>query len=207
MGIENAVVAVIFKNETLGWNHISEIQRSSAFFWRATHIYLALSKAIFIVYVFRTLLLILDNSKVEILQHANKDELTGLDNRRYCLTRMHQALAEANKTQDYSVILLDCLTVWLNNEFYKSGITEATIVNDDKWNKVKQHIMDQIHQILERVYTLLIVSNDVFHDEINPTVYVSLYSRMLGELHQQIVNESNQAFAVESTIPVLMKQS
>lgn len=57
--------------------------------------------------MFRTLLLILDNSKVEILQHANKDELTGLDNRRYCLTRMHQALAEANKTQDYSVILLD----------------------------------------------------------------------------------------------------
>lgn len=40
MGIENAVVAVIFKNETLGWNHISEIQRSSAFFWRATHIYI-----------------------------------------------------------------------------------------------------------------------------------------------------------------------
>lgn len=106
-GIENPVVAAIFKNETLGWNYISEIQRSSAFFWRATHIYLALSKAIFIVYVFRTLLLILDNSKVEILQHANKDELTGLDNRRYGLTRMQQALADENKTQDYSVILLD----------------------------------------------------------------------------------------------------
>lgn len=106
-----------------------------------------------------------------------------------------------------SVILLDCLTVWLNNEFYQKGITEETNVKDEKWSEVKHHMINQIKNIKERVESLIIVSNDIFHDEINQTVYVSLYNRMLGELHQHIVYEADQAFAIESTIPILMKQS
>ncbi len=112
-----------------------------------------------------------------------------------------------HKEHENSVILLDCLTVWLNNEFYQKGITEETVINGEKWNEVKQHVINEIINIRERVDTLIIVSNDVFHDEINQTVYVRLYSRMLGELHQQIVCVANQAFAIESTIPILMKQS
>ncbi|WP_243443547.1 hypothetical protein [Psychrobacter sp. JCM 18903] len=81
--IENAISASIFQNGTLNWDSVDQLRRSSAFFWRSTHIYMALPKAIFIIYMFRTLLLILDDSKKEILQHANQDELTQLKSRRY----------------------------------------------------------------------------------------------------------------------------
>ena len=111
------------------------------------------------------------------------------------------------RRHEASVILLDCLTVWLNNEFYEQQVTEETIVNSEKWCVVREDIMNQIKQIRKCVDTLIIVSNDIFHDRTNETIYVQLYSRMLGELHRLIVKEANQAFAVESGIPILMKQN
>src|SRR5699024_11022611 len=36
------------------------------------------------------------------------------------------------KEHEDSVILLDCLTVWLSNEFYQKGITEETLVRSEE---------------------------------------------------------------------------
>ena len=110
MVIENTIAATSFKQNTLSWDTISEIQRSSAFFWRMTHLYLALPKAIFIVYMFRALLSVLDDSRRETLQHANQDELTQLKNRRYGLKKMKYTLSTIEDNQDFSVIILDLVS-------------------------------------------------------------------------------------------------
>src|SRR5699024_6020654 len=83
------------------------------------------------------------------------------------------------------------------------GITEETLVNSEKWNEVKQHVMNEIKNLRARTDTLVIVSNDIFHEGIHTSAYVTLYSQMLGELHQYIVSEANQAFAIESTVFIL----
>lgn len=106
-GIGNTMPTSIFQNGTLNWDNLHQLRLSPVFFWHSTYIYLALPKAIFIVYMFRTLLLILDKSKDEILKHANQDELTQLKSRRYGLTQMQRALMAATNQQDFSVILLD----------------------------------------------------------------------------------------------------
>jgi len=105
--IENAIAASIFKNGKISWENVEQVRRSSAFFWRSTHLYLALPKAIFMVYMFRKLLVILDDSKNEILEHANKDELTKLDNRRFGLSQIQATLMTLQAAQYYSMILLD----------------------------------------------------------------------------------------------------
>src|SRR5699024_11438296 len=111
------------------------------------------------------------------------------------------------KEHEDSVILLDCLTVWLSNEFYQKGITEETLVNSEKWNEVKQHVMNEIKNLRARTDTLVIVSNDMFHEGIHQLDYVNLYSQMLGDLHLYIVSEANQVFAIESNVSIFITQS
>lgn len=105
--IENAIAASIFKDGKLSWENIELLRQSSSFFWRGSHLYLALPKAMFMVFVFRKLLVILDASKNEILEHANKDELTKLNSRRFGLAMMQKSLMALKEKQSYSVIILD----------------------------------------------------------------------------------------------------
>ncbi len=160
--IENAISASIFKNGTLHWDSVNQLRRSSAFFWRSTHIYMALPKAIFIIYMFRILLLILDDSKKEILQHANQDELTQLKSRRYGLTQMQQVLKSVEDHQDISIILLDL-------DWFKD-------VNDSYGHEVGDRVLVEVAQTLLQSLTdetivsryggeeFLIVLPDTNHD-------------------------------------------
>jgi len=162
MAVENMVAAAIFKNTALGWDSVSALQQSSTLFWRSTHVYLALPKAVFIVYMFRTLLLILDDSKNEILLHASQDELTKLKNRRYGLKQMQQALMTVEEDQGFSVILLDL-------DWFKE-------VNDNYGHDIGDQVLFEVAQTLLQSLTeeaivsryggeeFLIVLPDTKHD-------------------------------------------
>ncbi|WP_367108870.1 GGDEF domain-containing protein [uncultured Psychrobacter sp.] len=184
VSIENAIAASIFQDGTLSWDSINEIRRSSIFFWRSTHIYLALPKAIFMVYVFSTLLLILDKSRKEILQYASHDELTGLKNRRYGLKRMKQMLATLNSAQDYSVILLDL-------DLFKN-------INDNYGHDVGDQVLKEVAGVLTNTLgekncvsryggeEFLIILPDTPHD-----AAMSIAEQLRSEIARYVVQVDN----------------
>lgn len=106
---------------------------------------------------------------------------------------------EVGKLSDHfngdDIVLLDCLTTWLNNELFQNEIPDA----------VESQILTEIDRLVESCHSLVIVSNDVFYDAMVDSELVFTYKRVLGRLHQQIVKIASDAFHVESSIPVRMK--
>ncbi|WP_394236625.1 bifunctional adenosylcobinamide kinase/adenosylcobinamide-phosphate guanylyltransferase [Niallia oryzisoli] len=138
--------------------------------------------------------------KKRILKHQEGRSQSGLE---WITWEKPVSIGElADSFQEQDVVLLDCLTTWLNNElfFEKSEWQEEFFLAhlfEEMWNGIRL--------IAQRARTLVIVSNEVLHEPIASNELVFQYSRLLGKLHQQIVVSASKAFLVESGTPVEMK--
>lgn len=101
------------------------------------------------------------------------------------------------------IVLLDCLTNWLNNEFFSSNHWR-----DEQFRtNLFQQMWEGLWAISLCVNKLIIVSNEVLHDAILDNDLVLYYSELLGKLHQKIVNQAYEAILVESGTPIFVKGS
>jgi adenosylcobinamide kinase / adenosylcobinamide-phosphate guanylyltransferase len=104
--------------------------------------------------------------------------------------------------QEGDIVLLDCLTTWLNNELFFQN--EAW--QDEPFRKqLFEKMLSGIDGISRQVKTLIIVSNEVLHEPLGSNELILVYNLLLGKLHQAIVSSARQAYSVESGIPLLMK--
>ncbi|MGZ4160159.1 MAG: bifunctional adenosylcobinamide kinase/adenosylcobinamide-phosphate guanylyltransferase, partial [Neobacillus sp.] len=99
------------------------------------------------------------------------------------------------------IILLDCVTTLLNNKLFSS---------EREWDQpyidvVRESIVKGIAAIKNRAGATIVVSNEVLYEPLQVNHLVFIYGRLLGQIHQQLVNEADQAFLVESGIPIVMK--
>lgn len=108
----------------------------------------------------------------------------------------------AEHFSSHDVVLLDCLTTWLNNELFyqEDGWQDRVFITQlfkKMWNDMKK--------ISQSVNTFIIVSNEVLNEPIDHQDLVFTYRFLLGNLHQRIVVEAQEAYLVEVGIPILMK--
>jgi adenosylcobinamide kinase / adenosylcobinamide-phosphate guanylyltransferase len=109
--------------------------------------------------------------------------------------------AIADRFTSRDILLLDCVTTLLNNELFSS---------EYRWDppfleSIREKIITGIMMIKNRVSTMILVSNEVLHEPILKNELVYTYTRLLGQIHQQLVKEADQAFLVEAGVPLVMK--
>ncbi len=108
----------------------------------------------------------------------------------------------ADNFSQKDIVLLDCLTTWLNNELF---------FEEDRWRDgsflalLFKKMWNDIVLISRKVKSFIIVSNEVLHEPIHNNDLVFVYCSLLGNLHQKIVSQAGQAYLVEAGNPILMK--
>lgn len=99
------------------------------------------------------------------------------------------------------IILLDCVTTLLNNELFSANQSW----DDTFLEQTMENILTGIVEIRDRANVLIVVSNEVFHEPMAENGLVFSYGRILGKIHQHLVEIADRAFLVEAGIPITMK--
>lgn len=100
------------------------------------------------------------------------------------------------------IILMDCLTTLLNNEFFRA---EDLWQSSEFQENLSSEILRAIIEIRKKCSCLIIVSNEVLNEPIGENELVFTYAKILGKLHKEIVKLAGEAFLVEAGIPIQMK--
>ena len=132
-----------------------------------------------------------------IMHHQKRRHASGLQWR---LWEVSVNLADVEKRiEKGSVVLLDCLTTWLNNELF-SDWNETF----DHADTVRTMMLDAI-STLQSSRTLIVVSNELVYEPITEDRTTFTYVKLLGNLHQVLVQMAEEAYLCEYGIPILMK--
>jgi adenosylcobinamide kinase / adenosylcobinamide-phosphate guanylyltransferase len=96
-----------------------------------------------------------------------------------------------------AIVVLDCLTTLLTNEWFNGDMEGGRDVED--------RIYESVIQLADKVKALLVVSNELFYDIPPNTDEILQFQRILGRLHGRLVEESFLAIDMTVGIPVMKK--
>ncbi|WP_404405445.1 bifunctional adenosylcobinamide kinase/adenosylcobinamide-phosphate guanylyltransferase [Jeotgalibacillus malaysiensis] len=104
-------------------------------------------------------------------------------------------LPEAIKNiPERAIVVWDCVTTWLTNELMRES--------------KKAQILHDLSYFIESVRVqadLYIVSNEVLCEPVFIEGFTSVYQRLIGEIHQMLVKESNCAVEMEAGLALIRK--
>ncbi|KIL52698.1 bifunctional adenosylcobinamide kinase/adenosylcobinamide-phosphate guanylyltransferase [Jeotgalibacillus campisalis] len=108
-------------------------------------------------------------------------------------------LTEATKKlQNNDVVVWDCLTTWLTNEYIKY---DNSSVNFSPEND----LITLIEWAKKRLDTLFILSNEVLQEPVFTEGMTAHYQKKIGGLHQTAVRVSSIAIEMEAGLPLFRK--
>lgn len=111
-----------------------------------------------------------------------------------------------NSFSENAVVLMDCVTLLVTNELFQGAFDENQYKDQTYQSQVKQRIVKGIIQLSKNVQYLLVVSNEVLYDPVNPeNEVVWVYQKLLGEIHQELVAQADEAYLIEVGIAIRKK--
>ncbi|WP_339175737.1 bifunctional adenosylcobinamide kinase/adenosylcobinamide-phosphate guanylyltransferase [Solibacillus sp. FSL R5-0691] len=133
-----------------------------------------------------------DEMKKRIIRHQQDRENQNIDwTTVEILVKVPEAIGQLSNN---AVVLFECVTTWLSNVLYTYELKNE---NSDYIDNCIGSLQKQLLTWRKQGATIIVVSNEIL-DEL-PSQYeeVNLYRKLLGELHQWIVQNSDEAYEVQ----------
>ncbi len=111
-------------------------------------------------------------------------------------------LAEAIiQAQKFDVILIDCLTLWINNILYEAEKSEAKITEQI----ISDRCTELINNCRKNGQTIIFVSNELGMGLVPADAVSRHYRDCLGRCNQAIAKQADEAIFLVSGIPIFLK--
>lgn len=99
------------------------------------------------------------------------------------------------------VILVDCLTFWLNNLWHYFGSDSPGLPE-----KIQKEIQDFVSLLEEKLCPLILVTNEINMGVIPSDPLTRCFVEMQGRLNQEVARRANEVILMVSGIPQVLKQ-
>lgn len=106
-------------------------------------------------------------------------------------------------SQDYDVILLDCLSTWISNRLL--AVPEDQIRDKEITNRIILDLEEWLDSLSDSPCTVIVVSSEVGLGGVAMSRLGRWFQDVLGEANQLVAQHANEAYAILSGIPLRIK--
>lgn len=101
----------------------------------------------------------------------------------------------------YEVIIVDCLTLWINNLMYEAQLNNLSLTEDD----IAVKTTDLVLAAEEHPGTIIFVTNEVGLGIVPENKEARLYRDLVGRCNQHVARASANVFLISCGIPLHIK--
>lgn len=111
-------------------------------------------------------------------------------------------------------VLVDCLTLWATNFFFRASTDETSAETEDAdkarigqetVKQVLQELKEEFDRLVQQDATFLFVTNEIGSGGISPNPVQRQFTDLLGWLNQYVARKADEVVLMVSGIPVKIK--
>ncbi len=117
---------------------------------------------------------------------------------------LHLSSLFTKQLEKYDVVLIDCLTLWINNLLYYSGEQNNQKIDDCF---IREHSMSLVKAARKSLVTTILVTNEVGLGIVPANKLARKYRDLVGTVNQTIGRGADDLIMVSCGVPLVIKSS
>jgi adenosylcobinamide kinase / adenosylcobinamide-phosphate guanylyltransferase len=106
------------------------------------------------------------------------------------------------KAEDFDVLLVDCLTLWISNLMYEAREEESGLVEEE----IAGRAAELVKACAARRGTVIFVTNEVGSGIVPENSVARLYRDLVGRCNQIIAGKADEVYMVACGLPLNLKR-